>query len=535
MSGGVDSSVAAALLQRQGYDVIGATMKLWRDTSTGPADTERSCCTLSAVEDARRVAQKLGIPHYVFNFQAAFAHDVIDYFTAEYTAGRTPNPCIACNRHLKFGALLQKASELEADFVATGHYAQIDSDGQNGKYRLLKGLDERKDQSYVLYHLDQYSLAHFLLPLGCLTKPETRKLASEFGFAVANKPESQEICFIPDNDYRRFLQDRAPGLIKPGPYVAKDGTVLGMHKGFSCYTIGQRKGLGIALGQPMFVTAIDPLTNRVTLGLESDVFSDYLSARDVNWLSGCTPSEPFQAMAKIRSTAAEQPATVIPLPGQRLEIQFAQKQRAITPGQSVVLYDGDSRRYEDTKRLFEYGFTQIESITPESLYAEDPRVIDVTGFDTSDAQHGELTLGIRAVDEDKDMTIVGRKDNIDFLRENFGQVSSIRWTREFRAPINVGDVMGILTFYSENKGVAEYELVATRSIAARADAPLTLEQIEAYTAQDESPWPRFSWDLLVPPGLILLALIWLMRFIRRHRKKRIKAPKIKPIKKKYLR
>ena len=202
---------------------------------------------------------------------------------------------------------------------------------------------------------------------------------------------------------------------------------------------------------------------------------------------------------------------------------------------SVVLYDGDTRRYEDTKRLFEYGFTQIESITPESLYAEDPRVIDVTGFDTGDAQHGELTLGIRAVDEDKDMTIVGRKDNIDFLRENFGQVSSIRWTREFRAPINVGDVMGILTFYSENKGVAEYELVATRSIAARADAPLTLEQIEAYTAQDESPWPRFSWDLLVPPGLILLALIWLIRFIRRHRKKRIKAPKIKPIKKKYLR
>ena len=162
-------------------------------------------------------------------------------------------------------------------------------------------------------------------------------------------------------------------------------------------------------------------------------------------------------------------------------------------------------------------------------------MIDITGFDTSDAQHGELTLGIRAVDEDKDMTIVGRKDNIDFLRENFGQVSSIRWTREFRAPINVGDVMGILTFYSENKGVAEYELVATRSIAARADAPLTLEQIEAYTAQDESPWPRFSWDLLVPPGLILLALIWLIRFIRRHRKKRIKAPKIKPIKKKYLR
>ena len=342
MSGGVDSSVAAALLKRQGYEVIGATMKLWQDVSDETAGPERSCCTLSAVEDARRVAQKLDIPHYVFNFQAAFSHDVIDYFTQEYLAGRTPNPCIACNRHLKFGALMQRARELGADFVATGHYAQIHFDAPNNCYQLIKGNDAKKDQSYVLYHLDQQTLSQFLLPLGGLTKSETRQLATDFGFAVANKPESQEICFIPDNDYRRFLQERAPGLIKPGPYVAKDGTVLGMHKGFACYTIGQRKGLGIALGQPMFVTAIDPRTNRVTLSLESDVFSDYLSARDVNWLSGCTPSEPFQAMAKIRSTAAEQPATIIPLPGQRLEIQFAQKQRAISPGQSVVLYDGDT-------------------------------------------------------------------------------------------------------------------------------------------------------------------------------------------------
>ena len=342
MSGGVDSSVAAALLISQGYEVIGATMKLWQDASDDAAGPERSCCTLSAVEDARRVAQKLDIPHYVFNFQAAFSRDVIDYFTAEYLAGRTPNPCIACNRRLKFGALMQRARELGADFVATGHYAQILYDASTGIYHLTKGKDVKKDQSYVLYHLDQQTLAHFLLPLGGLTKVETRQLAADFGFSVANKPESQEICFIPDNDYRRFLHEKAPGLIKPGHYVSRDGTILGIHKGFACYTIGQRKGLGIALGQPMFVTAIDPHSNQVTLGCEADVFSEHLTARELNWLSGLTPTEPFQALAKIRSTAAEQPATVIPLPEQRMEVHFAKKQRAITPGQSVVLYDGDT-------------------------------------------------------------------------------------------------------------------------------------------------------------------------------------------------
>ncbi|MDO5299198.1 MAG: D-alanyl-D-alanine carboxypeptidase family protein [Clostridia bacterium] len=202
---------------------------------------------------------------------------------------------------------------------------------------------------------------------------------------------------------------------------------------------------------------------------------------------------------------------------------------------SVVLYDGDTRRYIDTKRLFEYGYTQIESISPESLYAESPRVIDITGFALDDESHGELTLGIRAVDDTKDMTIVGNKSSIDILRENFSQVSSIRWTREFRAPVNVGDVMGILTFYSENNGTAEYELVATRSIAAREDAPPTLEQIVAYTNADENPWPRFSWDLLVPPAAALLLFILLVRFIQKHHKKRSKAPKIKPIKKRYLR
>ena len=345
MSGGVDSSVAAALLKRQGYEVIGATMKLWSEQQTeelsdaeGP---EKSCCTLSAVEDARRVAQMLDIPHYVFNFQTAFEREVIENFTAEYLAGRTPNPCIVCNRHIKFGAFWQRAKELGAEYVATGHYAQIDFDPQNQKYCLRKGLDNKKDQSYVLYHLTQDLLAHFLLPLGGLTKTETRELAAEYGFLVANKPESQEICFIPDNDYRKFLEDRVPGVIVPGPFVSPDGRVLGMHKGFACYTVGQRKGLGIALGQPMFVSAIDPASNRVTLGPEVDIFSDFLSARDVNWVSGLIPSAPFQALAKIRYNASETPAQVFPMPENRLEVRFEKKQRAITPGQSVVLYDGD--------------------------------------------------------------------------------------------------------------------------------------------------------------------------------------------------
>ena len=346
MSGGVDSSVTAALLKRQGYEVIGATMKLWSESNeeaaSGTEEPERACCSLSAVEDARRVAQMLDIPHYVFNFQTAFERDVIDYFTAEYLAGRTPNPCIACNRHIKFGAFWQRARELDADFIATGHYARIEFDPLLQQYRLLKGLDERKDQSYVLYHLNQELLAHFLLPLGGLTKPETRELAAEFGFLVANKPESQEICFIPDNDYRRFLENRAPGAITPGLFVSADGQVLGRHKGFACYTVGQRKGLGIALGQPMFVSAIDPVTNQVTLGLETAIFSHHLTARDVNWIADVLPATPFRALAKIRYNAAASPAEVTVLPDQRISVRFEEKQRAITPGQSVVLYDGNS-------------------------------------------------------------------------------------------------------------------------------------------------------------------------------------------------
>jgi tRNA-specific 2-thiouridylase len=345
MSGGVDSSVAAALLKRQGYEVIGATMKLWNDPQTeaasGAEGAERSCCTLSAVEDARRVAQMLEIPHYVFNFRAAFEQEVIEYFTTEYLAGRTPNPCIACNRHIKFGTLMHRAKELGAEYVATGHYAQIDINPQTQTFCLRKGLDSKKDQSYVLYHLNQELLSHFLLPLGGLTKIETRAIAAEFGFSVANKPESQEICFIPNNDYRKFIADRAPGSIVPGNFVSPDGRILGTHKGFACYTVGQRKGLGIALGQPMFVSAVNPISNEVTLGLEADIFTDSLIASDFIWSSGNPPVTPFSAAAKIRYNAAESPAYILPLPDQRVEVRFDKKQRAITPGQSVVLYDGD--------------------------------------------------------------------------------------------------------------------------------------------------------------------------------------------------
>lgn len=341
MSGGVDSSVAAALLKQQGYNVIGVTMKLWDGDAADAPEPERSCCNLSAVEDARRVARNLEISHYVLNCQATFQTHVIDYFIAEYLAGRTPNPCIACNRHLKFGGLLQKARELEADFVATGHYARIARDALTGQYSLLRGLDERKDQSYVLYHLDQYALAHYLLPLGGLTKSETRSIAAELGFTVATKPESQEICFIPDNDYRRYLQEHVPDLIKPGPFVSVEGKILGTHRGFACYTIGQRKGLGIALGQPMFVSAIDPAANTVTLGPETAIFTSDLTAGDVHWIAGVAPANPIQVRAKIRYSAAAAPALVLPLADGRIEVRFKTPQRAVTPGQSVVLYDED--------------------------------------------------------------------------------------------------------------------------------------------------------------------------------------------------
>lgn len=337
MSGGVDSSLTAALLLEQGYDVIGITMQIWEQ---GNDDDEKGCCSLAAVGDARRVADKLGIPFYVVNFRELFEKKVVDYFVAEYGRGLTPNPCIACNRFIKFEALLQKAIGLGAQYVATGHYARIERDEQSGLFTLKKGVDPRKDQSYALYHLTQQTLSHFLMPLGTFTKTETRAMAAKIGLAVANKPESQEICFVPDDDYKAFLQERSPQSLRPGDIVDVDGTVLGRHHGLPLYTVGQRKGLGLAAGKPLYVVRLEPETNRVIVGGNDDVFGSALIANDLTW-TGAPITEVTKAAAKIRYNSQESPALLTPLDGGRMRVAFDAPQRAITPGQAVVFYDGE--------------------------------------------------------------------------------------------------------------------------------------------------------------------------------------------------
>ena len=339
MSGGVDSSLTAALLVQQGYDVIGATMQIW-ESDREDAD-ERGCCSLTAVGDARRVADKLGIPYYVLNFRQMFQETVVDYFIAEYSAGRTPNPCIACNRHVKFAGLLQKAFALGAEYVATGHYARIGYDEARGRYLLRKGVDPAKDQSYALYHLNQHTLQHFLMPLGDYTKVETRRLAREFGLAVADKPDSQEICFVPDDDYQGFLAEKAPASLKPGAIVDTGGRVIGRHKGLPLYTVGQRKGLGLAAGRPLYVVALDTDNNRVVVGDNDEVFASELIAGDLNLIAFDSLPDRLAATAKIRYGAREAPAVITPLAGGQARVVFDTPQRAITPGQSVVFYEGD--------------------------------------------------------------------------------------------------------------------------------------------------------------------------------------------------
>ncbi|MDW7652459.1 MAG: tRNA 2-thiouridine(34) synthase MnmA [Bacillota bacterium] len=344
MSGGVDSSLTAALLKDQGYDAIGVTMRLWvsPDFEDEAKHSGRGCCALSAVDDARRVADTMGMPYYVLNFKEPFREKVVDYFVEEYRLGRTPNPCIACNRHMKFDLLLKKALELEAWYIATGHYARIEFDDSRGRYLLKKAVDAGKDQTYTLYNLSQEQLAHTLFPLGGYLKSEVREMAAKYGLvSVADKPDSQEICFIPDDDYKRFLREETDVEQKPGPILDVHGTYLGEHRGLVNYTVGQRKGLGLAAGRPLYVIELDMTKNTLIVGDDRDVFFRALEADDLNFIQIASLDGPMDVTVKIRYHAKEVPAVLSPLPDGRARLEFAEPERAVTPGQSVVFYDGD--------------------------------------------------------------------------------------------------------------------------------------------------------------------------------------------------
>lgn len=344
MSGGVDSSVAAALLVEAGYDVIGITMNIWPSAKTAEeAERFGGCCSLSATDDAKNVAYKLGIPHYTFDFREIFKQEVIEDFISEYRAGRTPNPCIRCNQFVKFQSLLHKARAIGADFMATGHYARVEFDAKKSRYILRKGLYESKDQSYVLYVLTQDQLAHTLFPLGSMTKDETRKKAEELGLglAIAKKPESQEICFVPDKNYPKFVTEYRPGPYRPGPIYDKQGNVLGTHKGIIHYTIGQRKGLGLTAPQPLYVIAIKEEEDAIIVGTKEDLHKSALIADDINLISIAELLTPMAVQAKIRYKSPASPAMIFPEPEGRIKVEFEHPESAITPGQAVVFYDGD--------------------------------------------------------------------------------------------------------------------------------------------------------------------------------------------------
>lgn len=340
MSGGVDSSVAAYLLKNQGYHVIGVTMQIWQEEDACTVEHEGGCCGLSAVDDARRVAGQIGIPYYVMNFRKEFQQNVIDYFVKEYREGRTPNPCIACNRYVKWESLLQKSLAIGADYIATGHYAKIKK-LENGRYTLLRSDAQGKDQTYALYNLTQEQLAHTIFPLGEYEKPHIRELAEEAGLQVAHKPDSQEICFVPDNDYAAFIERETGEKETTGNFVSTLGEVMGEHKGIGHYTIGQRKGLGIAFGEPMFVVEIRPHTNEVVLGKGDEVYQNRLKAHMVNYMAVDHFEVGQEVIAKIRYNDRGAKAVISEVGEDYFDLTFPQPARAVTPGQAVVLYDGD--------------------------------------------------------------------------------------------------------------------------------------------------------------------------------------------------
>lgn len=340
MSGGVDSSVAAYLLKEQGYEVIGVTMQIWQDEKPDVMAENGGCCGLSAVDDAKRVADRLGIPHYVLNFKKEFKEQVIDYFIDEYIHARTPNPCIACNRYVKWEALLSRCVEIGCDYIATGHYAKV-AKLENGRFAICKSKTDKKDQTYALYNLTQQQLSRTLMPVGEYEKEEIRSIAEKAGLITAHKPDSQEICFIPDNDYAKYIEEETGNIFPIGNFVDVKGNILGKHKGIIHYTVGQRKGLGLSMGKPVFVLAIRPDTNEVVIGDNEDTFHTKLSASKINLMSIYNLDKSINVNAKIRYSHRGAPCLVEKTGDDEVTCTFTEPVRAITPGQAVVFYDGD--------------------------------------------------------------------------------------------------------------------------------------------------------------------------------------------------
>lgn len=340
MSGGVDSSVAAYLLKEQGYEVIGVTMQIWQDEDLAVQQENGGCCGLSAVDDARRVAADLGIPYYVMNFKQEFKEHVIDYFIEEYIQGRTPNPCIACNRYVKWESLLARSLAIGADYIATGHYARV-VELPNGRFTLRRSATLEKDQTYALYNLTQEQLGRTLMPVGEYAKEEVRRIAEEIGLQVASKPDSQDICFVPDGDYASYIEENVQVRIPEGNFVTSDGTILGRHKGITHYTVGQRKGLGLALGYPAFVLEIRPETNEVVIGTKEESMTCMLRADRLNFMSVEDLTEPLRVFTKIRYNHKGAWCTIEKTGTDEVTCTFEEPQRAVTPGQAVVFYDGE--------------------------------------------------------------------------------------------------------------------------------------------------------------------------------------------------